>query len=89
MNRGVVVGEVWATRQCRSLVGKKLVLVDLWRQGESTGEVVVATDTLDANEGDRVLVTYGSGARNLFAPGPDNRHVLCDAAIAQIVDDEG
>lgn len=89
MNRGVVVGEVWGTRKCRSLVGKKLVLVDLWQRGESTGEIVVATDTLDASEGDRVLVTYGSGARNLFAPAPDNRHVFTDAAIAQIIDGEG
>ena len=89
MNRGVVVGEVWGTRKCESLVGRKLVLVDLWERGESTGEIVVAADTLDANEGDRVLVTYGSGARNLFAPGPNNRHVLADAAIAQIIDGEG
>lgn len=89
MNRGVVVGEVWATRQCRSLVGRKLVLVDVWRGGESTGEIVVAMDPLDAGEGDRVLVTYGSGARNLLAPGPDNRHVVCDAAVAQIIDGEG
>ena len=51
-----------------------------------TGEVVVAVDTLAARVGETVLVAYGSGARNVLVAGPDNRHVLADAAVAEIVD---
>jgi microcompartment protein CcmK/EutM len=49
---------------------------------------LVAVDVLDAREGDEVLVAVGSGARNVLAPGPANRHILCDAAISLIVDGE-
>ena len=86
MNRGKVVGEVWATRKCPSLTARKLVLVAVEDDGAPTGEVVVAIDTLDARAGDTVLVSYGSGARNVLAPGPDNLDVLADAAVSQIVD---
>ena len=48
--------------------------------------LTVAIDTLDARVGQDVLVAYGSGARNVLAPGPNNRHLLCDAAVALLVD---
>ena len=47
---------------------------------------MVAVDTLDARDGQQVLVTFGSGARNVLVPGPHNRHVLCDAAVALLID---
>jgi ethanolamine utilization protein EutN len=79
---GRVIGQVWATRKSRGLSGAKLLLVAV-----SEGErLVVARDILDARTGDRVLVSWGSGARNVLRPGPDNRDLLCDAAISQIVD---
>jgi ethanolamine utilization protein EutN len=78
--RGRVLGEVWATRKAAGLTGRKLVLVD---SGE---QVLVAIDTLDARAGQEVLVALGSGARNVVEAGPDNRALLCDAAIALIVD---
>ncbi len=88
MIRGRVIGEVWATRKAPRLAAKKLLLVAEMRvspDGEhATGRVVVATDTLDAGQGDTVVVAFGSGARNAEAPG--SRDVLVDASVVQVVD---
>lgn len=100
MKSGLVIGEVWASRRVAGLAGQSLKLVATGPQagGDAAGTVdsartalawaslSVAIDTLDARVGQRVLLAYGSGARNVLAPGPDNRHLLCDAAIALIVD---
>ena len=80
MRRGRVIGEVWATRKAAGLAGRSLKVVAL----EAT--VIVALDTLDARVGQDVLVAMGSGGRNVVHPGPHNRHVLCDAAIALLID---
>jgi microcompartment protein CcmK/EutM len=85
MIRGRVIGEVWATRKAPGLAGRRLLLVGV--DGED--RALVAIDTLDAREGDAVLVSVGSGARNVLWPGPDNRDLLCDAAVSLIVDGEG
>ena len=82
MTRGKVVGQVWGTRRAAGLDGRKLLLVAV----EDTDRVVVCVDTLDAGVGDTVLVSYGSGARNVLEPGPDNRQILCDAAVSLVVD---
>jgi len=90
MIRGTVVGQVWATRRAGGLDGRKLVLVAARdAAGAATGRVVVAIDTLDARTGEDVTVAFGSGARNVLRPGPDNRDLLCDAAIAAIVEGAG
>ena len=81
---GRVLGEVWATRKARGLDGRRLVLVAV--SGED--RALVAIDTLGAREGEDVLVSVGSGARNVLAPGPDNRQILCDAAISLLIDGE-
>lgn len=98
MKPGRVVGEVWASRRVAGLAGHSLKLVVAGHEGGDEGSdapsslalrwagLSVAMDTLDARIGQRVLVAFGSGARNVLAPGPDNRHLLCDAAIALIVD---
>jgi microcompartment protein CcmK/EutM len=88
--RGTIVGNVWATRQAAGLAGRKLVLVAARdADGQPSGRVVVAIDPLDAGVGDDVTVAFGSGARNVLAPGPDNRELLCDAAVATIVEGAG
>jgi ethanolamine utilization protein EutN len=54
---GRVVGRVWATAKDEALAGRKLLLVrptDL--AGTARGEAYLAIDTVDAGEGDRVLV---------------------------------
>lgn len=98
MKPGRVVGEVWASRRVAGLAGHSLKLVAAGHEGgeersdDSSSSALrwaglsVATDTLDARIGQRVLVAFGSGARNVLVTGPDNRHLLCDAAIALIVD---
>ena len=49
MMRGTVLGQVWATRQSPGLGGRKLVLVAARdADGQPTGRVVVAVDTLEA-----------------------------------------
>jgi len=88
MIRGPVIGEVWTTRKAPGLSGRKLVLVAVRADSQLTGRVVVAIDTLDARTGEEVTVSFGSGARNVIAPGPDNREVLADAAVSVLVDGE-
>jgi len=83
--RGRVVGEVWATRKAPGLAGRRLLLVGV----EGEDRALVAIDTLDAREGEAVMVSVGSGARNVLEPGPDNRALLCDAAVSLIIDGEG
>ena len=85
MIRGRVVGEVWATRKAPGLAGRRLLLVGV----EGEDRALVAIDTLDAREGEAVMVSVGSGARNVLEPGPDNRALLCDAAVSLIIDGEG
>ncbi len=88
MIRGRVMGEVWATKKAPRLAGRKLLLVAetcVTSDGERpTGRVVVATDLLDAGQGDTVVVAFGSGARNAESPG--SRDVLVDAAVVQVID---
>ena len=90
MIRGTVVGQVWATRKARGLEGHKLLVVAARdADGRSTGRLVVAVDVLDAGAGEDVTVAFGSGARNVLRPGPENRDLLCDAAVAAIVEGAG
>ena len=83
MIRGKIIGELWAAQKSPLLEGRRLVLV-----GVGGDRQMVAIDTLDARAGQDVLVAVGSGARNVLKPGPDNRELLCDAAIALLVDGE-
>lgn len=90
MIRGTVVGEVWATRKARGLDGRKLLLVAARDGGgRASGRLVVAVDVLDARAGEEVTVAFGSGARNVLRPGAENRDLLCDAAVATIVEGAG
>ena len=87
MIRGKIIGQVWGTRRVSGLDGHKLVLVAAHDAAqEPTGRVVVAIDTLDARSGEDVTVAFGSGARNVLRAGPDNRDLVCDAAIAALVE---
>jgi microcompartment protein CcmK/EutM len=59
-----VTGLVVATMKHESLVGSKLLIVqETDVGGKSVGNPMVAVDAVDAGEGDLVLVTHGSGAR--------------------------
>jgi len=90
MIRGTVVGQVWATRKASGLDGQTLLMVAVRdADGNPSGRLVVAADVLDARTGDEVTVAFGSGARNVLRPGAENRDLLCDAAVAAIVEGEG
>jgi microcompartment protein CcmK/EutM len=90
MIRGTIVGQVWAARKARGLEGRKLLVVAARdAEGRPTGRLVVAIDVLDAGVGEDVTVAFGSGARNVLRPGPENRDLLCDAAIAAVVEGVG
>jgi ethanolamine utilization protein EutN len=90
MIRGTVVGQVWATRKAHGLDGQKLLLVAARdADGHASGRLVVAVDVLDARAGEDVTVAFGSGARNVLRPGAENRDLLCDAAVAAIVEGAG
>jgi len=88
---GRIVGQVWGAQRSAQLGPEKMLLVAaLGAPGADgirapTGRVVVALDTLGAQSGELVTVTWGSGARAVLK-GPENRSVLADAAIARIVD---
>ena len=91
MIRGRVIGEVWATKKAPSLGERrlKLVVVQSEQGVVGSGRVVVAVDTLDAPMGGPVMVSFGSGARNVLRPGAgENRDLLCDCAISQVIDGE-
>lgn len=90
MIRGVVIGEVWATKKALGVGNQKLKLVAVSRtEGHHSDRVVVAVDTLDAPMGEAVMVSFGSGARNVLRPGAkENRDLLCDCAISQVIDGE-
>ncbi len=80
---GKVVGTVWATRKDEKLTGFKLLVVrhvDLdYRLKDS---YVVAVDSVGAGNGEIVLITTGSSARqSLLTEGKP-----VDAVISAIID---
>ncbi len=77
MEIGTVVGAVWATRKAEHLGGLALLVVDT-PQGHR-----VAADDLGAGVGDKVLLTFGSGARMNCPLAP------VDAAVTAILDERG
>ena len=81
---GRVVGSLWATRKHAKLQQVKLLLVRPHATYNPTHdtELLVAVDTIDAGEGDEVVVCLGSPAR--WSLGDAN--IPVDAAICAIVD---
>ena len=70
-----VIGEVWGTRKSPLLDGRRLLLVGV----EGADRVMVAIDTLDAREGQKVLVAVGSWVRGSLAERPLFQKALADA----------
>jgi ethanolamine utilization protein EutN len=84
-----VTGSLVATQKVESMVGHKLMLVELYRLDPNTrdslvasGRVLVAVDTVGAGEGEMVLVTQGSSARLT----PETKNLPVDTVIVGIVD---
>ncbi len=64
MQIAAVVGSCVSTIKNERMVGMKLLIVrEATVEGEILGEPYVAVDTVDAGQGDLVLVSHGSGSR--------------------------
>ncbi len=82
MMMGRVVGNVVSTRKQETLVGSKILEVQLIENQKDTDKFLIAIDSVGAGIGETVLITTGSGARlalqNTLAP--------VDAVVVGIVD---
>lgn len=79
-----VIGTVVSTQKDENLSGKKLLLC---KETDHTGKPLntyhVAVDAVQAGEGDRVLLAYGSSARMTDT----TKNAPVDAVVMAIVDD--
>ncbi|MCA9782252.1 MAG: EutN/CcmL family microcompartment protein [Candidatus Cloacimonetes bacterium] len=85
MKIATVTGSVVSTLKNPEFVGYKLLLVtDTDLDGSLLGDPYIALDTVDAGQGDRVLINKeGGGARLLL----DNPRIPVQAVIVGVVDD--
>lgn len=82
MLRGIIRGHIVSTRKQQALVGSKFMEVEIMKNGELTGEYLIAVDSVGAGIGETVLITTGSSARLALL----NTNAPCDAVIVGIVD---
>lgn len=82
MMMGRVVGNVVSTRKQDSLIGSKILEVQLIENQHDTDKFLIAIDTVGAGIGERVLITTGSGARLAL----QNTSAPVDAVVVGIVD---
>lgn len=83
MKIGRVVGTVVATRKSEKLTGTKLLIVEECDiAGKPKGSFVVAADTVQAGNGDTVLLVSGSSARMAYP----KEGTPIDAAISAVID---
>lgn len=82
MLRGIIRGNIVSTRKQESLVGSKFMEVEIMKNGELTGEYLIAIDSVGAGIGETVLITTGSSARLAL----HNTNAPADAVIVGIVD---
>jgi ethanolamine utilization protein EutN len=84
-----VTGSMVSTQKVASMVGHKLMIVEPYRiDGNdrsrlvTTGRTFVAVDTVGAGEGEFVLITQGSSARQT----PETKNLPIDTVIIGIID---
>jgi microcompartment protein CcmK/EutM len=78
-----VVGDVVSTMKDDKIVGRKLLIVrEVSIENELVGKPIVAVDTVDAGNGDVVLIAQGSSARQTST----TKETPTDAVIMAIVD---
>ena len=82
MLRGIIRGNIVSTRKQESLIGSKFMEVEIMKNGELTGEYLIAVDSVGAGIGEEVLVTTGSSARLALS----HENVPTDAVIVGIID---
>jgi carbon dioxide concentrating mechanism protein CcmL len=87
MDLAKVVGSVVSTQKSPSLIGKKMLLVQIVDTDGHSPKVPgfppeVAVDSVGAGDGEFVLVTRGSSARACL----DNEHSAADLCVVAILD---
>ena len=82
MLRGIIRGHIVSTKKQESLVGSKFMEVEILKNGQPTGEYIIAVDSVGAGINEEVLITTGSSARLAL----HNANAPCDAVIVGIVD---
>jgi ethanolamine utilization protein EutN len=82
MLRGIIRGNIVSTRKQQALVGSKFMEVEIMKNGELTGDYLIAIDSVGAGIGETVLITTGSSARLALR----DTNAPCDAVIVGIVD---
>jgi microcompartment protein CcmK/EutM len=81
---GEVVGTVVSTQKHHKVEGRKLLLVQpLDLDGKPDGRILMAIDSVDAGEGDRVLVVLEGKSASMAAGRAESP---LDAAIVGVVD---
>ncbi|HHU31870.1 MAG: EutN/CcmL family microcompartment protein [Zhaonellaceae bacterium] len=83
---GKVINNIWSTRKDESLVGLKLLIVQVLDSltEEDGGRILVAVDLIGAGIGEKVLITQGSSARRMRG----FEDVPIDAMIVGIIDEK-
>ena len=82
MLRGIIRGHIVSTKKQDALVGSKLMEVEIMKNGQLTGDFIVAIDSVGAGINEEVLITTGSSARLAL----NNTNAPCDAVIVGIID---
>jgi microcompartment protein CcmK/EutM len=81
---GEVVGTVVSTHKHYKAEGRKLLLVQpLDLEGEPQGRAILAIDSVDAGEGDRVLVVQEGKSASMAAGRSESP---LDAAVVGVID---
>jgi ethanolamine utilization protein EutN len=81
---GRVIGDIVATQKAPSHRGRKLLLVQpLNLDGSDRGDAVIALDSVDAGEGDRVLLST-EGFSAMTSVGRPNSPI--DSAVIGVID---
>ena len=82
MLRGIIRGHIVSTKKQNSLIGSKFMEVEILKNGQLTGEFIIAVDSVGAGINEEVLITTGSSARLALL----NTQAPCDAVIVGIVE---
>lgn len=84
MQLGKVVGKVISTNKAESLKSIPILIVERLNENmERLGETIACTETVQANQGDVVLVCQSSSSRKTDITS----YVCTDASVVGIVDD--
>lgn len=82
MRIGIVKGMIVSTQKAESLVGLKLLIVQILdSNGKPDGSDEVCVDNLGAGVGEKVLLCTGSSAKSIY---PSNAPI--DLAVVGIID---